>query len=172
MLNTLFKTKKDAVKSLERTLNPKGRFDLKVVAGEESSISYLKCQSGMNGEECPWAVRIKAKQKSVKGKRQPRQFHTSMQCSEHKNCGAIALMEATPARKKQCSLVTLPVRADWSTPDNKVKMTEAIQQVQTKVMSQAQAALTYGIPPSVLSKTISGQRGLDTKRGRATYRYT
>lgn len=47
-----------------------------------------------------------------------------------------------------------------------MRMEAAISAVKESRMNQSQAGAEYGIPPSMISKTLTGRRCLDTKKGR------
>jgi hypothetical protein len=173
MVNQLvYKTKKAAVAALNQHANPKGLYTMKLCDGESSTISYLKCQDGLEGGPCSWCARIRTSRETVKGNR-VRQFKISLVDGNHNNCGSAALLEAsTPPLKKAKPSEPLSSRQDWSTPENKAKMTSAMFECSPenpgKKLTQAQAAAKYSIPPAVLCKTIKGRRSLDTKKGCGT----
>ena len=169
-LNT-FKTKKELKDFVQLHLNPKSEFTLKEFKGDQKSISYLRCDDGQCGEQCTFSVRIRAMFVGRAKEKRQRMYSVTLDCPDHHNCGAMALANACePARKKarKASLPTSGERTDWSTVEKMAVLTEAMQKVEAKKMTQGEAAKNFDIPASILSKTITGQRQLTSKKGRGT----
>jgi hypothetical protein len=75
----------------------------------------------------------------------------------------LALQQPCKKAKQGGDTIPIQIREDWSTPENKKRVETAISAVKDKTMSQAQAAVQFGIPASIISKTVNGRRDLDTK---------
>jgi hypothetical protein len=163
-------TRKEALKYLMKLTNPKGDYEMKMMPEDKIGVSWVRCVGGLRDHECTWYGKITCIRKMVNGNRS-RKYIVSIGYGFHDNCGTHELLALQQPRKKAKQggdTIPVQIREDWSTPENKKRMETAIFAVKDKAMSQAQAAVQFGIPASIISKTVNGRRDLDTKSGRGS----